>query len=69
TDSQNMFTKDKAKARTARYCGHQISMNENMTGRIAPRELKQLYMAYVDCHLFHGCEIAPDSEDAHIEQL
>ncbi|KAJ7721807.1 hypothetical protein B0H16DRAFT_1602001, partial [Mycena metata] len=39
------------------------------TGRLTPKELKQLYMARVDCHLIHGCEIAPDSEDTHVKQL
>ncbi|KAJ7239325.1 hypothetical protein C8J57DRAFT_1246059 [Mycena rebaudengoi] len=36
TDTQNMF-KDhyKAKARTARYCGHRITGIEDMTGRLA----------------------------------
>ena len=42
---------------------------KDMTGRLTPRELKQLYMARVNCHLIHGCEIAPDSEDVHVKQL
>jgi hypothetical protein len=28
-----------------------------------------LYMARVDCHLTHGCEISPDCEDVHVKQL
>jgi hypothetical protein len=42
---------------------------EDMTGRLTPKELKELYMARVDCHLINGCEIPPDSEDIHIKQL
>ncbi|KAJ7796298.1 hypothetical protein B0H13DRAFT_2392703 [Mycena leptocephala] len=33
---------------------------EDKTGRLTPKELKMLYMARVDCHLTHGCEIALD---------
>jgi hypothetical protein len=42
---------------------------EDMMGRLTPKELKELYMARVDCHLIHGCEIMPDSEDIHLKQL
>jgi hypothetical protein len=42
---------------------------EDKTGRLTPRELKMLYMARVDCHLTHGCEISPDCEDVHVKQL
>jgi hypothetical protein len=28
-----------------------------------------LYMARVDCHLTHGCEISRDCEDVHVKQL
>jgi hypothetical protein len=42
---------------------------EDMTRRLTPRELKQLYMARVDCHLIHGCKIAPNSEDMHVKHL
>jgi hypothetical protein len=42
---------------------------EDMTGRLTPRELKPLYMARVDCHLIHACEISPDSEDVHVKEL
>jgi hypothetical protein len=59
----------KAKARTARYCGHRISAIEDMTGRLTPKELQQLYMAHVDCHLIHACEISQDSEDVHVKHL
>ncbi|KAJ7213545.1 hypothetical protein GGX14DRAFT_360820 [Mycena pura] len=70
TDTQNMFADHyKAKARTARQCGHRIWAIEDMTGRLRPKELKQLYMARVDCHLIHGCEIPPDSEDMHVKHL
>jgi hypothetical protein len=55
----------KAKARTARY--YRIMAIEDMTGRLTPKELKQLYMARVDC--LHACEISPDSEDLHVKQL
>ncbi|KAJ7223560.1 hypothetical protein GGX14DRAFT_532178 [Mycena pura] len=70
TDTQNMLADHyKAKARTARHCGHRIWAIEDMTGWLMPKELKQLYMARVDCHLIHGCEIPPDSEDVHVMQL
>jgi hypothetical protein len=41
---------------------------EDMTGRLTPKELKELYMAR-NCHLIHGCEIMPDSEDIHLKRL
>ncbi|KAJ7231405.1 hypothetical protein B0H12DRAFT_1029491 [Mycena haematopus] len=70
SDLRNMFADHyEAKARTARYCGHRIMAIEDMTGRLTPKELKQLYMARVDCHLIHGCEISPDSEDLHVKKL
>ncbi|KAJ7846466.1 hypothetical protein B0H13DRAFT_2407849 [Mycena leptocephala] len=59
----------KAKASTARYCAHRIMGIEDSTGRLTPKELKTLYMARVDYHLIHGCEVPPDSEDKHIKQL
>jgi hypothetical protein len=40
---------------------------EDMTGRLTLKEVKELYMARVDCHLIHGCEIMPDSEDIHLK--
>ncbi|KAJ6501046.1 hypothetical protein C8R47DRAFT_970532 [Mycena vitilis] len=70
TDTQNILAAHyKAKARTARYCGHRIMAIEDMTGRLSPEELKEIYMGRVDCHLTHGCEISPDSEDVHVKQL
>ena len=70
TETRNMFADHYAlKAQTARYCGHRIMAIEDMTGRLTPKELKELYMARVDCHLIHGCEISPDSEDVHVNQL
>ena len=69
TDTKNMLAAHyKAKARTARYCGHRIMAIEDMTGRLTPKELKELYMARVDCHLIHGCEISPDCENVHVKQ-
>ncbi|KAJ7037663.1 hypothetical protein C8F04DRAFT_1329952 [Mycena alexandri] len=50
-----------ARARTARYCGHRIVSIEDMTDRLAPKELEQQDMAWIDCHLTHGREIPPDS--------
>ncbi|KAF5378200.1 hypothetical protein D9615_007560 [Tricholomella constricta] len=58
-----------SKASTARYCGHRIMAIEDLTGRLTPKELKQLYMARVDCHLIQGCEISPDAEDVHVAKL
>ncbi|KAF5374013.1 hypothetical protein D9615_009920 [Tricholomella constricta] len=58
-----------SKASTARYCGHRIMAIEDLTGRLTPKELRQLYMARVDCHLTHGCEISPDAEDVHVAKL
>jgi hypothetical protein len=70
TDTQNILEAHyKAKARTARYCGYRIMAIEDMTGRLTPKELKELYMARIDCHLTHACEVTPDSEDVHIKQL
>lgn len=67
---QNMFAEHyKDKARTARYCGHRIPAIEDLVGRLTPKELKQLYMARVDCHLIHACEISPDCEDVHVKHL
>ncbi|KAJ6462679.1 hypothetical protein C8R47DRAFT_1239855, partial [Mycena vitilis] len=61
TDTRNILASHyDAKARTERYCGHRIMAVEDMTGRLTPKELKQLYMARVDCHLTHGCEVSPD---------
>jgi hypothetical protein len=42
---------------------------EDSTGRLTPKELKTLYMPRVDCHLIHGCEVCPDSEDIHVKEL
>ncbi|KAJ7315542.1 hypothetical protein DFH08DRAFT_636406, partial [Mycena albidolilacea] len=70
TDMQNMLVAHyKAKACTGQYCAHRIMAVEDMTGRLMPKELKELYMARVDRHLIHGCEIMPDSEDIHLKQL
>ncbi|KAJ7081804.1 hypothetical protein B0H15DRAFT_994332 [Mycena belliarum] len=70
TDTQNIFEDHyNAKAGTARYCAHRIMAIEDKTGRLTPKELKTLYMARVDCHLTHGCEISPDCEDVHVHQL
>jgi hypothetical protein len=69
TDIRNPLSQHyTAKARTARYCGHRIMAVEDTTGRLTPKELKQLYMARIDdCHLIHACEISPDSEDVHVK--
>ncbi|KAJ7601403.1 hypothetical protein DFH06DRAFT_1026134 [Mycena polygramma] len=70
TDTRNMFEDHyKAKASTARYCAHRIMGLEDSTGRLTPKELKPLYMGRVDCHLTHGCEVSPDSEDIHVKEL
>jgi hypothetical protein len=42
---------------------------EDSTGRLTSKELKTFYMARVDCHLIHGCEVSPDSEDVHVKEL
>jgi hypothetical protein len=63
TNLRNMFADHYiAKARPVRYCGHRVMGIEDVTGRLNPKDLKQLYMARVDCHLIHGCEISLDSE-------
>ncbi|KAF5378897.1 hypothetical protein D9615_006858 [Tricholomella constricta] len=70
TDTNNPFEEHyTSKAGTARYCGHRIMATEDLTGRLTPKELKQLYMARVDCHLIHGCEISPDAEEVHVSKL
>jgi hypothetical protein len=38
-------------------------------GRLTPKELTELYMSTVDCHLIHGCKISPDCEDGHVKHL
>jgi hypothetical protein len=42
---------------------------ENSMGHLTPKELKTLYIARVDCHLIHSCEVCPDSEDIHVKAL
>ncbi|KAJ7454636.1 hypothetical protein B0H11DRAFT_1654427, partial [Mycena galericulata] len=42
---------------------------EDSTGRLTPKQFKDLYMARVDCHLIHGCEVSPDCEDVHVKEL
>ncbi|GLB35658.1 hypothetical protein LshimejAT787_0212230 [Lyophyllum shimeji] len=70
TDSRNPFEDHyTTKAGTARYCGHRIVAIEDRTGRLMPKELKQLYTARVDCHLIQGCEITPDVDDVHVNKL
>jgi hypothetical protein len=70
TDTRNMFEDHyKAKASTARYCAHRIMGLEDSTGRLTPKELKTPYMARVDCHLIHGCEVSPDCEGIHVKEL
>lgn len=70
TETRNFLAHHyEAKARTARYSGHGVMGIEDMTGRLTPKELKQLYMATVDCHLIHACEITPDSDDVHVKEL
>jgi hypothetical protein len=70
TSTRNMFEDHyKAKASTARYCAHRIMGLEDSAGRLTPKEFKVLYMARVDCHLIHGCEVSPDSEDIHVKEL
>lgn len=70
TDKPNIFQDHyKVKASTARYCVHCIMGLEDSTGRLTPKEYKQPYMARADCHLIHGCEVAPDCEDVHVKEL
>jgi hypothetical protein len=70
TETRHMFADHYTlKAQTARYCGHRIMGLEDMTGRLTPKELKNLYMARIDCHLIHGCEVSPDSESIHVRKL
>jgi hypothetical protein len=70
TDTRNLFENHyKAKSMHACYCGHRIMMIEDLTGRLLPKEPIQLYMARINFHLIHGCEISPDSEDMHLKQL
>jgi hypothetical protein len=42
---------------------------EDSTGALTPKQFKNLYMARVDCHLIHGCEVSPDSGDLYVKQL
>jgi hypothetical protein len=69
TDTRNLFENHyKAESMHTGYCGHQIMMIEDLTGRLLPKEPIQLYMAPINFHLIHGCEISPDSEDMHLKQ-
>ncbi|KAK0454733.1 hypothetical protein EV421DRAFT_1942969 [Armillaria borealis] len=69
-DTRMMFEKHyTAKEKTARYYGHSIWAIEDRTGDLLPRHAKQLYMARVDCHLIHGCEVMPDATKSLLEPL
>jgi kynurenine formamidase len=69
-DTRNLFENHyKAESTHTCYCGHQIMMIEDLTGILLPKEPIQLYMAPINFHLIHGCEISPDSEDMHLKQL
>ncbi|PBK78454.1 hypothetical protein ARMSODRAFT_1030463, partial [Armillaria solidipes] len=57
------------KASTARYYGHCIWGAEDRIGNLRPKDAKQLYMARVDCHLIHGCEIMPDAYKSTLQPL
>jgi hypothetical protein len=60
TSTRNMFADNyKAKASTARYCAHRITGIEDSAGRLTPKQFKDVYMARLDCHLIHGCEVSP----------
>ncbi|KAJ7038524.1 hypothetical protein C8F04DRAFT_1179543 [Mycena alexandri] len=48
---------------------HRIMGIEDSAGCLTSKEFKDLYMARVDCHLIHGCEVPPDSEDSHVKEL
>ncbi|KAJ7246142.1 hypothetical protein B0H12DRAFT_1306477 [Mycena haematopus] len=50
-----------------KYVG--VNFRTDTQNILTPRELKTLYMARVDCHLTHGCEISPDCEDVHVKHL
>ncbi len=67
TDTRMMFEKHyTAKEKTACYS---IWAIEDRTGDLLPQHAKQLYMARVDCHLIHGCEVMPDATKLLIEPL
>ncbi|KAK0183917.1 hypothetical protein F5146DRAFT_964442, partial [Armillaria mellea] len=70
TDTRSMFENHyKAKEKTARYYGHSIWAIEDRTGDLLPRHARQLYMARVDCHLIHGCEVMPDATKCLVDPL
>jgi hypothetical protein len=70
TDTRNMFEDHyKMKASTARYCAHRILGIDDSTGRLTPKQYNTIYMARVDCHLIHGCEVSPDNDDVHVKEL
>jgi hypothetical protein len=70
TQTRNMLEGHyKAKASAARFCAYRLLGIEESTGRLTPKELRILYMARVDCHLIHGCEISPDWENVHVQEL
>jgi hypothetical protein len=49
-----------------RYCS-----DHDDWGRLPPKEPIhwQLYLVRINCHLSHGCEISPESEDMGVQQL
>ena len=70
TDTRMMFEKHyTAKEKTAHYYGHSIWAIKDRTGDLLPWHAKQLYMAQVDCHLIHRCEVMPDATKSLLEPL
>ncbi len=70
TDTCSIFDKHyKVKEKSAWYYGHSIWAIKDWTGDLLPRHAKQLYMAQVDCHLIHGCEVMPDATKSLLEPL
>ena len=57
------------KASKARVIGNAIFGLESMIGVLPPWEEKKLYMALVDPHLIHGCEVSLDTNKTSLAQL
>ncbi|KAI0064582.1 hypothetical protein BV25DRAFT_1906569 [Artomyces pyxidatus] len=67
---RNIFARHyEAKARKGRSVAHVTLGLKSMVGRLPPREGTHLYMARVDPHLIHACDIIPDVDLSLLAQL
>ncbi|KAJ3550428.1 hypothetical protein NMY22_g490 [Coprinellus aureogranulatus] len=57
------------KASKARTVGNTILGLDDMVGSLSAWDARKLYMALVDPHLIHGCEVMPDINGALLQSL